>query len=216
MEDEPSASEADESKAERKQRKQAEKLAEARPLDSWERFRALSDLVDHELDVIEMADRRTRFALVLLGMLNAANILIALRADLLGASGVNSALVFGYVGCYLLLSLFFLLQAILALKPRARQMGHVSSQGGSSGLPGVRLVDDILRHSPDAFYELWRTTDIGTLNRELALQVHLMARTTVEKFGALNKVYNGLMVLVVLTAIFLAILGLNALFPTVV
>jgi hypothetical protein len=52
-----------ESKAERRLRKETERAAESTPLDPWERYRALNDLVDHMLDVIEMADRRTRFAL---------------------------------------------------------------------------------------------------------------------------------------------------------
>jgi hypothetical protein len=73
-----------ESKAERRLRKEAEKAAESVPLDSWERYRALNDLVDHMLDVIEMADRRTRFALLLLGSLNAANLLMVARGDMFG------------------------------------------------------------------------------------------------------------------------------------
>lgn len=205
-----------ESKSERRLRKQSEKLAEARPLESWERYRALSDLLDHMLDVIEMADRRTRFALVLLGTLNAANVLIALQADLLGASDLDPLLIRGYIGCYLLLSLYFLVHAVIALKPRSRQMGRTVDAGHLTELPGVRLVDDILAHKPDAYYDLWRTTEIGTLNRELAIQVHLMARTTAEKFTALRKVYNGLLVLIGLTAIFVALLGLHAVLPGVV
>lgn len=87
-----------ESKAERQLRKEAEKAAETRPLDPRERYRALSDQVDHMIDVIEMADRRTRFALVVLGTLNAANVLIALQADVVGASALAPSLVRAYGG----------------------------------------------------------------------------------------------------------------------
>ena len=41
-----------ESKAERRLRKQAEKAAESQPLEPWERYRALSDQLDHMLDVV--------------------------------------------------------------------------------------------------------------------------------------------------------------------
>ena len=204
------------SKSERRLRKQAEKFADSRPLESWELYRALGDSVDHTLDVIEMADRRTRFALVLLGSLNAANVLIALQADLIGASALAPLLVRGYVGCYVLLSLYFPVHAVIALKPRPRQMGRAVDAEHPTELPGVRLPDDILAHKPDAFYDVWRTTEIGALNRELALQAHLMARTTAEKFAALRKVYNGLLILIVLTAIFIALLGLHAVLPGVV
>ena len=204
-----------ESKAERKLRKEAERAAETRTLDPWERYRALSDQIDHMLDVIEMADRRTRFALVLLGTLNAANVLIALQADVVGASAISPLLLQAYIGCYLLLSLYFLVHAVNALKPRSRQIGRPAGAeyGGGSGL---RLVDDILAHKPDEFYEAWRTAEIGALNRDLANQAHLLARTTSEKFTALRKVYKGVLVLIGLTALFVAVLALHAVLPGVV
>lgn len=45
--------------------------------------------VDHLLDVTELADRKTRFALVILGTLNAVNVLIAIRALAIDADGLN-------------------------------------------------------------------------------------------------------------------------------
>jgi hypothetical protein len=78
-----------------------------------------------------MADRRTRFALLLVGTLNAANLLVVARGDVFGVSLINETLVRGYIGCYLLISLFFLAHAVNALKPRSRQMGLVAE--GSLG-----------------------------------------------------------------------------------
>lgn len=200
-------------KADRRLKKQAE--SEGQPLSSWERYRALSDQIDHMLDVIEMADRRTRFAMVLLGMLNAANLLIAMQRDVLGATTVNQMVVQGYVACYVLLSMYFMFHAVSALKPRSRQMGRTEHAVREPG-PGLRLVDDILGHDPDDLYELWRTTPAGVLSRELSIQVYLLARTTSEKYAALSKVYTGVVVLLALTAIFVALLGLHALVPSVV
>jgi|SRR5687767_7457465 hypothetical protein len=88
---------APESKAERRLRKEAAELAGARQLDGWERYRALSDLVDHLVDVLELADRRTRFALLILAALNAVNILIAVRAGQLGLSGLSPWFFRGYI-----------------------------------------------------------------------------------------------------------------------
>jgi hypothetical protein len=205
-----------ESKTERRLRKEAERADESRPLDPWERYRALNDLVDHMLDVIEMADRRTRFALLLLGSLNAANLLIVASGESFGVSLVNPTLVRAYVGCYLLISLFFLVHAVNALKPRARQMGLATEGAPAAALRGLRLVDDILKHQSDAFYEMWRTASAGEVNHELALQVHLLARTTAEKYAALRKVYAGVMLLLGLTAVFLAVLGVHLFAPSFV
>jgi hypothetical protein len=159
-----------ESKVERRLRKDAERTAESSPLDPWERYRALNDLVDHMLDVIEMADRRTRFALLLLG----------------------------------------------SLKPRSRQMGLANEGVVAPGAVGLRLVDDILKHPLDDYYEVWRTAPAGAINREMALQVHLLARTTAEKYAALRKVYGGVMILLGLTAVFLVVLALHLIAPSIV
>jgi hypothetical protein len=87
----------EDAKAERKRRKDAERFTETRPLDPWERYRALSDHVDHLLDVTELADRKTRFALVILGALNAVNVLIAIRAPQIDADGLNHTFIQVYV-----------------------------------------------------------------------------------------------------------------------
>jgi hypothetical protein len=204
------------SKAERRLRKQAEQAAESNPLDPWERYRALNDLVDHMLDVIEMADRRTRFALLLLGSLNAANLLMVARGDIFGVTLVNTTLVRLYVGSYLGLSLYFLIHAVNALKPRARQMGLANEAVVAPGAVGLRLVDDILKHPLDDYYQVWRTAPAGAINREMALQVHLLARTTAEKYAALRKVYSGVMILLGLTAVFLVVLALHLIAPSIV
>ena len=204
-----------ESKAERRLRKEAQKAAESLPLNSWERYRALNDLVDHMLDVIEMADRRTRFALLLLGSLNAANLLMVARGDIFGVALANQTLVRVYLACYLMLSLYFLIHAVNALKPRSRQMGLANDGVVPAGALGLRLADDILKHPLDGYYEVWRTASAGAVNREMALQVHLLARTTAEKYAALRKVYAGVMILLGLTAGFLVILALHVLAPAI-
>src|SRR5262245_59057585 len=94
----------EESKAERRRRKDAERLLETRPLDPWERYRALADHVDHLLDITELADRKTRFALVILGALNAVNVMIAIRAPQLGANAIDPTLFQSYITGYVLLS----------------------------------------------------------------------------------------------------------------
>ena len=42
---------------------------EERRLEPWERYRVLTDIAKLQLDMLEMADRRTRFALLILGTL---------------------------------------------------------------------------------------------------------------------------------------------------
>jgi len=199
----------DETKDERRRRRKAEQLADDRPIAPWERYRALSDLVEHLLDIIEMADRRTRFALVILGALNALNVLLAVQSGRIGAADVGHAILLVYVAVYVLLSLYFFVYAIEALRPRSRQMGRTVEANSQHQSTGLRLIDDILSGSVDEFYDRWQQVEIGQLNRELAIEGYLLARTAHGKFKAMHQVYRGLRVLVILTAVLVAVLMLS-------
>src|SRR5512134_3027188 len=60
-------------KEERRRRKREEKLRRdaVRATDSWERFRILLEVVDQQRNVVEIADNKARYALIILGVLNA-------------------------------------------------------------------------------------------------------------------------------------------------
>jgi hypothetical protein len=204
----------EDTKAERKRQKDAERYLESRPLDPWERYRALSDHVDHLLDVTELADRKTRFALVILGALNAVNVLIAIRAPQIDADGLNHTFIQVYVAGYVIISLYFFVYAILALRPRVGRMHRAGELRAERRLPGLRLMDDILATDIDEYYDLWRTAEVGQLDKEMALQAYLMARANSDKFRAVNRVFHGLLLLVGLTALLVAILALHVTAPT--
>ena len=106
----------EESKAERRRRREAERMAETRPLEPWERYRALADLVDHMVEIVELADRRTRFALLILGALNGVNLLVAVRADALGIQGLSLTFVRGYLTLYVLVILTAILIAVVGVR----------------------------------------------------------------------------------------------------
>ena len=202
-------------KAERRRRKEAERFLDSRPLDPWERYRALSDHVDHLLDVTELADRKTRFALVILGALNAVNVLIAIRAPQVDADGLNHTFIQVYVAGYVLISLYFFVYAIMALRPRVGRMHRAGEARADTSLPGLRLMDDILVTSIEDYYDLWQKAEVGQLDREMALQAHLLARANAEKFKAVRRVFQGLLILVALTAILITIIGVHVMWPTV-
>ena len=201
----------EESKADRRRRKDAERLLETRLLDPWERYRALSDHVDHLLDVTELADRKTRFALVILGALNAVNVLIAVRAPQLGADGLSPALLQSYITGYVLISLYAAVFAIVALRPRSQEMDGAAAQQAPTGMT---LLAGTPNTDADAYYDTWRQADLSQVNRELAMRSHLLARANTEKFQALRRVYHGLLVLVALTAIVALFVGFHAMTST--
>jgi hypothetical protein len=204
----------EESKAERKRQKEIERFIEDRPLDPWERDRALSDHVDHLLDITELADRKTRFALIILGALNAVNVLIAIRAPQIDVDGLNHTFIQVYVAGYVIVSLYFFVYAIVALRPRAGRMHRAGEARAEGQVPGLRLMDDILATDIDEYYELWRKAEVGQLDREMALQAFLLARANADKFRAVHRVFQGLLLLVGLTAILIAIIALHITAPS--
>src|SRR5713226_2221266 len=42
-----------------------------RALDSWERYRALTDVLDEATDLVDLADHKARFALIIMTAINA-------------------------------------------------------------------------------------------------------------------------------------------------
>lgn len=199
----------EESKAERRRRKEAERLLESRLLDPWERYRALADHVAHLLDVTELADRKTRFALVILGTLNAINLLVAIRAPELGSALTPVALQ-TYVAAYALLSLYAFVFAIIALRPRPQEIaGAVLTRDESRPL---MLLSGMPDGDADSYYDSWRQAELSQINRELAMRSHLLATANAAKFQALQRVYQGLMVLVALTATLAIFVGFAAMF----
>ena len=177
-------------KSERRRRKALERAAEDRVLDPWERYRALNDHGDRLLDLTELYDRKTRFALLILGGLNALNLLLVTRGGVLTSLEQGRPLMVAYAGCYTLLSLVLLLCAIAALKPRA-------PAGGRMSLP---LLDGAGTATLDEYCARWHEAQIGELNRELMVTAFTRAQANTIKIRALHRVYLGLCVLVGLSA----------------
>ena len=177
---------------------------EERRLEPWERYRVLTDIAKLQLDMLEMADRRTRFALLILGTLNALNVLLVARPDLLAPAGVQvepMAGIAAYIVGYAALSVFLFVQAIVALKPRVAPL--IDKEAGTDRR--LRHLGAIVSQTPDEYVEGWRQATVGNVNKELAFHVQHSARAVAEKYGAVGRLYWGLMVLVVMTASMLAL-----------
>ncbi len=67
-----------------KRQKKLDRALDTRVLDPWERYRALNDLHDAQFEVAEFADRKARFALVVMGALNAMNLIVATQPRVIG------------------------------------------------------------------------------------------------------------------------------------
>ena len=172
--------------AERRQRKEMLRNAEDRVLDPWERYRAVADHCDRLHDVTELYDRKTRFALIILGTLNAMNVLLVTKGDV--KSVLHMPLLMNvYIGCYALLSIGLLWYAITALSPAPSLSERVDGPS-------------------EDYCDIWKRMRVGDLNRQLATASYGLAQANALKLVAVTRLYGGLKLLAVLTALF--ILGL--------
>lgn len=189
-----------------KQLRKLEKNSEGRMLDPWERYRALIDLYDAFFDMNELADRKARFALVMMGALNALNLILGTQRVFGDLTGSVRPLVGIYFTIYAVLSLYFFVQAIATLRPRI-SMFPGGQQPGTDKRVGLRFIGDVIETSREAYYERWSSVAIGDLSRETAEHVQVVARVTDRKFKALDRVYNGLTAMTALSAIMVTVLA---------
>jgi hypothetical protein len=171
-----------------------------RPLDGWERYRALNDAIDEAYEVIDISNREARFALILMSGLNAIIILAATRADLMTAlDGRQRVWAFALFGIYAVCAVYFLLQAIEALRPGRFRPAFGGWSHESNDYPqGVRYFEDVIQRDERAHWQAWRDVSVSQLNAELAIQLHSMCRKSNVKRIALRRLYAGLRVMTML------------------
>lgn len=193
-------------------KKQKKALKDAhRPLDSWERYRALTDVLDEAIDLVDLADHKARFALVIMAALNVVLFFVAIRTDLVNdIPRVAQPFLGVYVLIYALVAIYFFLQAIESLRPRRSQPQVQSvTQTGIEEFPlGIRFYEDILRRDVEDYKRAWKDVHIGQLNAELAVQAHALAGINRAKYNALRRLYSGLKLMTLLAV---GLVGLAAL-----
>lgn len=181
------------------------KLEDNRPLSPAELYRALNDALDEEYELFDLSNREVRFALILMGGLNAALFLAASQTSFGATLSPRERQIEGVIlAAYVLLAVGFLLQAIAALRP-----GHFRPQLGDwhrdrSDYPvGVRYFEDVVQRSAAGHWDAWREVTISQLNAELAVQVHSLCLKNQTRKVALRRLYNSLWVLTILFGVIL-------------
>jgi hypothetical protein len=202
----PDTPSADEIKRRKKDEKR--RLDAVRPLDTWERYRALVDASEEAFEVIDIANREARFALIVMGALNAVPLVLISRADAFSVLSRGEQYLMGglFLG-YAVLVLTFMLRAIEALKPGRFRPELEDWPAGTPDRPaGIRYHEDIIKRSAREHWAAWQTVRVSQLNAELAVQVHSLALKNNAKHIALRRLYVGLRHMA------LALAGLSLLF----
>lgn len=195
-------------KALRKRLKREAKLRRdaARPPDSFERFRMLAELVKEGRQIIDLADHRARYALVVIGVLNAVVFLLMTRGQPLESIelGVRPWLL-GGIAAYAVVTFVFLYYVVDCLRPRQMRYSQfmaTNEQGAESGLPhgprGLLYWETIASYDLSAYRRAWSAVRMEQLDAEVVVIAHKQARLIREKYTLLGRLYTGLAVLIVL------------------
>jgi hypothetical protein len=189
----PAAPDPKEQKREAKRRRDAQR----RP-DSYERLKILIDVIGEQRQVVSLEDHRARYALLLMGGINAAMVLVATRVGGSGHPPVHPTWVLGLGIVYVAASLLFVLAAVDGLRPRALQR------------KGLLHWEGALMHSLPEYQAAWSEARMDQLNEEAATVAHMLAGLLDEKYRANRRLYAGLTVLIVLGVVLLTILAMGS------
>lgn len=190
---------------------EAKQLDGTRPLGAWELYRALNDALDEGHDQFDLSNRDARLALMLMGGLNAALVILASQAGL-GAdlSAAERQIEGGVIALYALFAIAFLLQAIDALRPQQFRPQFDHWPKDRDDFPrGVRYYEDVVKRDTTTHWNAWREISVQQLNAELAVQLHSLCRKNQARKLALRGLYQSLRYMAI---VFSAILLLFAIF----
>jgi hypothetical protein len=183
-----------------------------RPLDAWERYRALNDAMDEAYDLIDISNREARFALLLMGALNAFLVIAASRAEFVDALDTRQRLwAGGLLGVYAITAVYLVLEAIEALRPGRFRPNLGDWQEDAEDYPRrVRYFEDVIKRDVQGHWQAWRDVRVEQLNSELAIQLHSLCLKNQVKRLSLRRLYAGLRVMTLLLTGLLALFFYSA------
>ena len=184
--------------ADRTRRRERKRARDAeRQLDGWERYKALVDASDEAYELIDISNREARFALILMGALNAVALVLLTRADALSMLPARERywLVAMFV-IYIVMAVGFLLQAIEALRPGRFRPRLWDWTGGDDDRPaGVRYYEDVIQRTAAEHWKAWQEVRLTQLNAEISVQVHSLSLKNHAKHLAIRRLYVGLRIM---------------------
>jgi hypothetical protein len=188
--------------------------AERGLLDPDGRYKALINMIKMSQDLLEMGDRKARFALVVMSVLNAVAVLMVVRGgDMVFPQGSALAnVVRAEFVVYVVVTIYYVWQAISALRPRGVRIPEASElptrvEPGAS--MRVLFYADIIARDRKAYGAIWESLRMDNLTNELADQAYSLAVISRHKYAALDRLYFGLMVMALLLGALIGTIALQ-------
>lgn len=183
----------------RRRHKDRDGSGAGRSLKETARYRALEYALREAQYLEDLADHKVRFAAVIMASLNAAVLLFATRTDLRAAlGGPGKAWMIAGLLAYGAVAFGFFVHAVWTLWPRGVRGQPIAAS------PSFRHFEDIVKISPEAYLRSWRELDTERLNADMARRVYQMAVINKAKYTALDRMYLGLLIVTILSAVLIA------------
>ena len=195
----------DEKDAKRREKEATRLGIEREPLEPAFRYKALLSAVRAGQDLIELADKKARFALVIISVLNAVVVIIVVRGgdSFIPRDGLWGTIAQTEIVAYVLTTIYYIFKAIEALRPRGS--GATTDPLPTVGTAGesmrVLFHGDITRRGRGEFRQIWEALRLDNLNTELADQLLTIAQINQAKYAALAKLYRGVSIMTALLTV---------------
>ena len=176
------------------------------------RYRALQNAVEMTQDLIELADKKARFALVIISVLNAVALVVFVRAGdgVIPRTGTWGTVVQAEVIVYVAITIYYIFQAVEALRPRGTRAptDTLPSQVAPGESMRVLFHGDIVRRERAEYRRLWEELRMDNLTAELTDQLHILSGINQDKYAALARLYQGVRLMTALLTITLVTVAL--------
>jgi len=194
--------------------KKLEKMeAETGLLGPADRYKALINAVKATQDLIDLGDKKARFALVIMSVLNAVAVLLVVRGGeaFIPKKGASAILIGFEFATYAIITIYYISQAISALRPRSIRTpaSEVSNMIEPSKSMRVLFYADVLARDRAEYRQLWSALRMDNLTAELADTLYTLSWISGQKYKALDRLYFGLTVMTVMLALLIATIAFH-------
>jgi hypothetical protein len=216
MRDDRCAEVGPEREVQRREKKARRFDKEGGPLSPVMRYRTLIDTLKIEEDFLDLADKKARFALIIMSVLNAVAVLLAVRGGdgLIPKTGPWAAAIQLEIVAYAASTVYYLVQAINALRPRG-ETGIATVDLPTEVVAGesmrVLFHSHIVRRSREDYRRVWDELRLDNVTAELADQLHIVSKINVQKYAALYRLYQGMKILTGIVGLTLLTIGVHRL-----
>jgi hypothetical protein len=177
-----------------------------RPLDEWERYRALLDASNEAAAQISTTAGDTRFALMVMGAFTVFVLILLTRVDAFKALPVGGrSWMAGLFLVYFAVAVVFFISATEALRPgRFKPRLWDWTLGDDTRPAGIRYYEDVTRKSAAEHWQAWNEVRLAQVNAEICVQLHSLSRKNHARHQAVRALYLGIRLQAVVLALLVA------------